>query len=249
MAFAELCDLLVDHRESEAHNQVAFFREVLNRQRQVEGARIGLARTTVDTPVYFSIDEVRREIERVNTEMVEGARGKRKGDLHGHFSRFLIRLDSKLNDVRYDFLFKPKLRNTSESLETLLREFVGLGDDQVPITVIDVSPVPSDVRPIVTAQNGRLFYEFNYWNPSFREFPLLLVCEEAHAYIRRESDTLYQGARKSMERIAKEGRKYGVGILVVSQRPHELSETVLSQCGTFICLRLTRHSRNQTGYR
>jgi hypothetical protein len=144
-----------------------------------------------------------------------------------------------LNDVRYNFLLKPRIRTTSDSLVELLRDFVGLGEQKVPITVIDLSPVPFDVRPTVTAQIGRLVFEFNYWNPQYAEFPILLVCEEAHAYITRESDSQYEGARKSMERIAKEGRKYGVGLAVVSQRPHEVSETVLSQCGTFVCLRLT----------
>jgi DNA helicase HerA-like ATPase len=102
-----------------------------------------------------------------------------------------------------------------------------------------LSTVPFDVRPTVAAQIGRLAFEFNYWNPQYREFPILLVCEEAHAYVTRDSDSQYAGARKSMERIAKEGRKYGVGLAVVSQRPHELSETVLAQCGTFLCLRIT----------
>ena len=97
----------------------------------------------------------------------------------------------------------------------------------------------SDLRPTVAAQIGRLAFEFNYWNPEYKEFPLLLLCEEAHAYIPRDSSTAFSGARKSMERIAKEGRKYGVGLGVVSQRPHELSETVLAQCGTFLCLRIT----------
>ena len=73
----------------------------------------------------------------------------------------------------------------------------------------------------------------------YRDFPILLICEEAHAYIPRASESQFAGSRKSMERIAKEGRKYGVGLAVVSQRPHEVSETVLAQCGTFICLRIT----------
>ena len=105
--------------------------------------------------------------------------------------------------------------------------------------MIDLSSVPFDVRPTVSAQIGRLAFEFNYWNPRFREFPILLICEEAHAYIPRDTASQFAGSRKSMERIAKEGRKYGVGLGVVSQRPHELSETVLAQCGTFLCLRLT----------
>jgi DNA helicase HerA-like ATPase len=162
-----------------------------------------------------------------------------KGPLTGAFDNFLMRLDSKLNDVRYDFLLNPKERNNSDSLSTLLRDFVGLGEPKVAVTVIDLSSVPFDVRPTVAAQIGRLAFEFNYWNPEYRDFPITLICEEAHAYIPRESASQFAGARKSMERIAKEGRKYGVGLAVVSQRPHEVSETVLSQCGTFICLRIT----------
>ncbi len=72
------------------------------------------------------------------------------------------------------------------------------------------------------------------------------MCEEAHAYIPRDSDSQFAGSRRSMERIAKKGRKYGVGLAVVSQRPHEVSETVLAQCGTFICLRIT--NPNDQGY-
>jgi len=97
----------------------------------------------------------------------------------------------------------------------------------------------------LSAQVGRLAFEFNYWNPRAREFPILLMCEEAHAYIPRRAGTQYEGTRRSMERIAKEGRKYGVGLAVVSQRPHELSETVLAQCGNFICLRVTNPDDQQ----
>jgi DNA helicase HerA-like ATPase len=159
--------------------------------------------------------------------------------LFGHFDHFLMKLQSRLNDVRYNFLLKPRQRAASESLPGLLRDFVGLGEPKRQITVIDLSAVPFDVRPTVTAQIGRLAFEFNYWNPQFREFPLLLVCEEAHSYIPRAGKTEYEGTRQSMERIAKEGRKYGVGLAVVSQRPHELSETVLSQCANFLCLRIS----------
>jgi len=242
MTYSELTDLLIDRTELSAHNQTAFFRETLNTLKQAEGGRLILPRTTVDTPVYFALDDLRAAVSAENMKMVPGERGPKKGPMHGDFDRFLMRLDSRLNDVRYDFLLKPVLRTTSTSTEGLLRDFVGLGDQKTAITVIDMSPVPFDVRPTVTAQIGRLAFEFNYWNPLYAEFPILLVCEEAHAYITRDSDTKYEGARKSMERIAKEGRKYGVGLAVVSQRPHELSETVLSQCGTFVCLRITNPS-------
>ncbi len=240
MTYEELCDLLIDRTEYSAHNQIAVFKDALNTERSEEGKRLGLPRTTIDTPIFFALNKVRTTIEQANGLVKSPSTGKPvQGPLTGAFDNFLMRLDSRTNDIRYDFLLKPTKRNTSASLEALLRDFIGLGHQKVPITVIDLSPVPFDVRPTVTAQIGRLAFEFNYWNPQYEEFPILLVCEEAHAYITREKDTQFEGARKSMERIAKEGRKYGVGLTVVSQRPHEVSETVLSQCGTFICLRIT----------
>ena len=239
MTYAELCDLLIDRTEQAAHNQTAFFRDTLRQLREKEKTPLGLQRVTVDTPVYFSLDELVAEVATKNSEMVPGSRGPKQGDMFGTFDRFLVRLESRMNDVRYDFLLKPKVRTSSASLSDLLRDFVGLGTPKATVTVIDLSSVPFDVRPTVAAQIGRLAFEFNYWNPEYREFPILLICEEAHAYIPRDSESQYAGSRKSMERIPKEGRKYGVGLAVVSQRPHEVSETVLAQCGTFICLRIT----------
>lgn len=240
MTYAELCDLLIDQTEYSAHNQTAVFRDGLSSLRKKEADKLKLERATLDTPIYFDIQELRRFVESKNGLVPSESTGKLvKGPLTGSFDNFLMRLDGKLNDVRYDFLLKPKNRQTSASLVDLLRDFVGLGNPKRPVTVIDLSTVPFDVRPTVSAQIGRLAFEFNYWNPQYREFPILLVCEEAHAYVTRDRDSQFAGARKSMERIAKEGRKYGVGLAVVSQRPHELSETVLAQCGTFLCLRIT----------
>lgn len=243
MTYGELCDMLIDRTEQSAHNQTAVFRDALNELKTKEGKALNLPRATLDTPIYFDLKELRGKIEARNG-MVPNAKGNgfKQGPLTGAFDNFLMRLDSRINDIRYDFLLNPKKRNASNTLSAMLRDFVGLGTPKRPVTVIDLSSVPFDVRPTVAAQIGRLAFEFNYWNPVYREFPLLLICEEAHAYIPRESNFQYEGSRKSMERIAKEGRKYGVGLAVVSQRPHEVSETVLSQCGTFICLRITNPS-------
>ncbi len=240
MTYAELCDMLIDQTDFSAHNQVAAFKEILQGLRTEEGTRLGIGRTTLDTPVYFDLIKVIEEITKKNARVPAKKGGEfRDGPLTGKFDNFLMRLESKLGDNRYDFLLKPASRNTSESLSSLLRDFVGLGDPKRAVTVIDLSPVPFDVRPTVAAQIGRLAFEFNYWNPQYREFPIVLMCEEAHAYIPRASESQFAGSRKSMERIAKEGRKYGVGLAIVSQRPHEISETVLAQCGTFVCLRIT----------
>ena len=240
MTYSELIDLLIDRSEFSAHNQIAVFRDGINDLRIEEGGKLGLLRTSVDTPVYFDLLRLRDFIQSKNGK-VPNAKGDglKDGPLTGAFDNFLMRLESKLNDVRYDFLLKPTKRNTSASLSTMLRDFVGLGEKKAAISVIDLSSVPFDVRPTVAAQIGRLAFEFNYWNPKYREFPILLICEEAHVYIPRASESQFAGSRKSLERIAKEGRKYGVGLAVVSQRPHEVSETVLAQCGTFICLRIT----------
>jgi hypothetical protein len=237
MTFAELVDLLIDRSDGNASTQIAFLRDSVHDLRNKSNKELGISHLTVDSPVYFSLDALYSYFEEANKMTTNF--GKEKGALAGQFDQFLMRLQSRMNDVRYNFMLRPSHRTSSDSLGGLLRDFVGLGNPKRQITVIDISTVPFDVRPTVTSQIGRLAFEFNYWNPHYRDFPILLVCEEAHAYIPRDKDPRYEGTRQSMQRIAREGRKYGVGLVVVSQRPNELSETVLAQCNTFICLRLT----------
>jgi len=237
LTFSEIVDLFVDRGEEHASVQIAFLRDVVHTLRKKANKEMDASSISIDTPVYFSLADMFRHIKHANEQSFDF--GKTKGPLHGKFDNLLMRMHSKLNDVRYDFLFRPKKRTNSASLSDLLRDFVGLGEKRCQITVIDLSPVPFDVRPTVSAQIGRLAFEFNFWNPRHREFPIMLVCEEAHVYIPREHDVAHRGTRKSMERIAKEGRKYGVSLAVVSQRPHELSETVLAQCANYLCFRIT----------
>lgn len=237
MSYAELVDLFIDKDDRGASMQMAFMREVLQQLKRKEAKEIGLGAVSIDTPIYFSLAEMYMQFKAANEERKDF--GKTHGALFGQFDQFLVRMQSRFNDVRYDFLLKPKKRTSSASMADLLRQFIGLGAQKSNITVVDLSSVPTDVRPAVSAQVGRLAYEFNYWNPKRREFPITLICEEAHAYIPREKGGQFEGTKKMMERIAKEGRKYGVSIGVVSQRPTELSETMLAQCSTFICLRTT----------
>ncbi|MBK1718264.1 ATP-binding protein [Thiocystis violacea] len=237
LTYSELVDLFIDRTDANATVQIAYLREALYSLRKQSNQHAGLDRLSVDSPVYFPIEELYQKFKKANEEKLEF--GKVKGPLFGAFDDFLVRFQSLYNDGRYDFFMRPRKHTSSASLEGLLRDFVGLGNPKRQVTVIDLSPVPVDLRPIVSAQIGRLAYEFNYWNPRRHEFPLLLVCEEAHQYIPRESDTRFVGTRRSMERIAKEGRKYGVTLCIVSQRPTELSETVLSQCGNYLCLRIS----------
>jgi DNA helicase HerA-like ATPase len=238
LTYSEIVDLLVDRNDPNATLHISFLREVLLHLRRKSNEDLGIDRLSVDSPVYFSLEELYQNCEEANKQQFDF--GKRNGPLFGAFNDFLLRFQAMLNDSRYDFLLRPERRTQSRHLENLMRDFIGLGEPKRQITVIDLSPVPSDVRPTVTSQVGRLAFEFNYWNPARREFPILLVCEEAHQYIPNDANKGHRlGSSREMERIAKEGRKYGVGLCVVSQRPTELSETVLSQCGTFICLRTT----------
>jgi len=243
LTYAELVDLFIDRADEKSSTQMAFLREMLLILRRKANKKMKGVDISVDSPVYFSLEELFHEFKLANERTTDF--GKVKGGLFGQFDDLLIKMQARFNDVRYDFLFKPKRRKSSDTLADLLRDFVGLKEPKRQITVIDFSSVPFDVRPTVSAQVGRLAFEFNYWNPRSQEFPMLLMCEEAHVYIPRGSSTQYEGTRRSMERIAKEGRKYGVGLAVVSQRPHELSETVLAQCGNFICFRVTNPDDQQ----
>lgn len=237
LTYEELIELLIDADDPNASVQIAFLRGAVLELKREANAHLDLGHITVDSPIYFSLEALMERFKFANETTADF--GKTKTALTGKFDQLLVKLQSRLNDTRYDFLLRPQKRNSSESLPGLLRDFVGLGEKHAKVTVLDLSSVPFDVHPTVTAQIGRLAFEFNYWNPKCREFPIFLIAEEAHSYIPRATASGHQGTRRSFERIAKAGRKYAVGLCVVSQRPNELSETVLSQCSTFVCLRIT----------
>lgn len=237
LTFSELVELFINPDDEDSSLQIAFVRDSLISLKAAANSGTHVGHISVDSPVYFSLDELLLKLRDANEKTADF--GKKKTATHGKFDQLLVRLESLVNDSRYSFMFKPRKRTSTATMVDLLKDFVGLGDPRAAITVIDLSAVPFDIAPMVTAQIGRLAYEFNFWNPRCQEFPIFLVCEEAHEYIPRGDHPRYKEARRSLERISKNGRKYGVGLCIVSQRPHELSETVLAQCGTFICLRIS----------
>ncbi len=237
MTFADLAELFINKEDPHAAVQNAFLRGALNELRIKSNKGSDLGHITVDSPVYFSLEELRDRFEDANQETSDF--GRVKGPLHGRFDQLLVRMHSMMNDGRYNFMLNPRLRTSTDTLVDLMRDFVGLGNPKANVTVLNLSAVPYDVSPMVTALIGRLAFEFNFWNPDCLEFPIWLVCEEAQQYIPREKDSRFKEARRTMEHISKAGRKYGVGLCVVSQRPKEVSETVLAQCGTFLCLRIS----------
>ncbi len=237
LTYEELIELMVDQEEEDSSVQIAFLRGAVLELKREANEHLGLGHITVDSPIYFSMEALFKRFKDANEQLADF--GKKQTALSGKFDSLMVKLQSRMNDTRYDFLLRPQKRISSETLPDLMRDFVGLGEPKAKVTVIDLSSVPADIHPTVTAQIGRLAFEFNFWNPKCREFPLFLICEEAHAYITRDTNNEHRGTRRSFERIAKAGRKYGVGLCVVSQRPHELSETVLAQCSSFVCLRIT----------
>lgn len=171
------------------------------------------------------------------------------GPFNGEFNRFISRLDNKLNDKRLSFLMKPsKADNTayaSDDFPEILKQFLGYLDKSN-VTIIDLSGIPFEVLSITVSLISRIIFDFSFHYSKLKhelnqtnDVPFLLVCEEAHNYVPKNGGADYKASKKSIERIAKEGRKYGLSLMVVSQRPSEVSETIFAQCNNFISLRLT----------
>jgi DNA helicase HerA-like ATPase len=240
----ELLGLMVDRSESAAPNQIAKFKSLLQsaKETHAENQSLGIEKITIDTPVYFDFENILNEFRRLDTQMVRGSNNREKqGPLFGQFTRLLMRADSRLGDRRYDLIFKPKTYNTSASMEDLFRKLLGeKSDDRKKVVVIDLSPVPFDVRNSVISLIMRCLFDFSYW---FRRvngttYPISVFADEAHIYL-NDHDSDARSTRESAERIAKEGRKYGISLTVISQRPREVSATILSQCNSFLCLRIS----------
>ncbi len=231
MNFEELCETFIDENEPSANNQMMVMKEAILDSKR--GKNLALKDVlTIDTPLYFDFLDVSTRMKSLDTERTLGGK---EGPFYGQFTRFLIRLESKLQDRRYEFMFKPKIYRSSDTLVGLLTKLFGL-DSGKRVTVIDLSRVPFDVVNVLVSLLGRIIFDFNLWNKSRQDFPILIVFEEAHMYL---SDTgKSKAARKTVERIAKEGRKYGVSCMIVSQRPAEISETITAQCNNFVSMRL-----------
>lgn len=148
---------------------------------------------------------------------------------------------ARLKDSRYDFLFYPgeyKDENSPKDLHNILQEWIGNAER---LTILDLSNVPFEVLDITVGLITRFVYDSMFWGRheayTGKNRPLIIAYEEAHTYLGKNDNTIY--AKTAVERIFKEGRKFGIGAMVISQRPSELSETILAQVGTFLALRLT----------
>ena len=293
LKYQELEELFLDRSNAvDVPSQRTFLKQSLLRLRHEAAEALGLTAVySVDSPIYFSLEQLRRYANNLNAARfvlntdrlafrhtalrhlppeeqeklmlasdVQFNLGNPEGEIphplyHGRLAGLVNLLDQKMNDRRYDFLLRPieQARRSerfqdlfsagddpasySRCLEPLLALLTGHSAPRKNLVIIDLSHIPFETVDITVALLTRLLYEFNFWATPTERCPLLLVYEEAHNYISAEDKDSF--ARRAVERVAKEGRKYGVGAVVVSQRPLELSETILSQCNSFIVMRIS----------
>ena len=167
-----------------------------------------------------------------------------KSKQYQEFYNYEKKLISRLRDSSYDFLLKPGEFSgfkSGKDLHDLLNEWIG---NDKRITILDLAGVPFNVLDISIGLITRFVFDSMFWGRSVaytgRQRPLFIALEEAHTYLNNTNDNNY--ARKAVEKVFKEGRKFGMGSIVISQRPSEISETILAQVGTFFALRLTNSS-------
>lgn len=245
----ELQELFID-TEANDHNQRNVFKEavVKSKKEHFDGPEELKEKIHFDSPVWFEIQEVLEFARFKDTERVPGQKGEKNGPLFGHLTNFVSRLENKLDDRRMDFLLGEDAKNMT--FEDVLKSLIGYGEERTNVTILDLSGVPFEVLSITVSLISRLLFEYGYYykrlklteegpEKGINDVPLLLVYEEAHKYVPNDDAARYRASRESIERIAKEGRKYGVTLLLASQRPSEISETIFSQCNNFLALRLT----------
>ncbi|WP_109830332.1 ATP-binding protein [Reichenbachiella versicolor] len=249
----EMQSMFIDSSEFTAHNQVTIFQKQVAEEKlkhlETNGKKEIISSFTIDSPVPYNLNSVISEIKRLNEEMVPGKSTPKQGPYFSKFSRLLTRLDVKITDKRYGFLFKhPAELDSYDALTKIIEQLIEFKDNNLGIKVIDFSEVPTDVLPIMIGLVARILYNIQFWTEKTERHPLALVCDEAHLYLPKkgESNPNEKRALENFEKIAKEGRKYGVSLLVVSQRPSDVSETILSQCNNIMSLRLSNKQDQST---
>ena len=186
-------------------------------------------KVTVDSPIPYLLTDL--------SAVLTAEMGKldRAGDTTP-YQRLKNKLDELRADPRFTFMFSGML--VSDTMAPFVAKLFRLPAQGKPISIVDVSGVPSEITSVVVSVLARMVFDYAIWSRTEAQRPLLLVCEEAHRYVPKDEHAGGQAVRKILERIAKEGRKYGVSLGLITQRPSDLAEGVLSQCGTIIAMRL-----------
>ena len=229
MNFEEHCEVFVNTTGSERQNDSDILAKCLLAARSRSRVAAEIGKLTVDSPVPYLLSDL--------TTIIQNEMGKmdRAGDT-APYMRLKTKIDEIKADPRYGFMFSGML--VADTMSAFISRIFRLPSDGKPISIIDVSGVPSDITSVVVAVLSRMVFDYAIWSRGEAQRPILLVCEEAHRYVPSDRVTTGVAVRKILERIAKEGRKYGVSLGLITQRPSDLAEGVLSQCGTIIAMRL-----------
>lgn len=246
LTYEEMLLMMLDRSDSNAPNQAMIFSQAVMQGKraclETQGKEELIEHFTLDSPIPYRLSDVISFLDAQNKEMVPGSRGDKQGAFFGKLTRFLQRLESKSQDRRMNFLFSDETALLNfDYLEQLAKKLMAPASQGGGIKIIDFSEVPSDVLPLVVSLIARIVFTVQQWTEKEKRNPIALFCDEAHLYIPNTTrgDTIQDSSLKSFERIAKEGRKYGVGLVVITQRPAEVNHTVLSQSSNFIAMKLT----------
>jgi len=193
-----------------------------------------------DKPTPFSLTEFRRHIEWRQPYKHGNNVRVPPGEFHKDYGSILDKLTVLRNDSRIKFLMRDH-EVGDPGLTAVLAQFVAPRGANQDIRIIDISGLPNEVAGPLTAAIARLLFQYKLYQSSDerKRDPVLVVCEEAHRYVPNRGEAQYAAAQDGIRRLAREGRKYGVGLMLVSQRPSDVEDTVLSQCNTWLVLRLT----------
>ena len=216
-------------QEQEA--QALILKEAITRARRHYAGESHVVTTlNVDTPTPFRVSDLIRFI-------YEAMGRLDKPDTSMPYLRLKTRLESLRDDRRFSFMFSDWLAG-QDALSQIVGRLLRIPVNGKPLTIMDLSGVPSEIADVVVSLSCRLIFDFAVWSDRGRMPPVLLVCEEAHRYVPADERIGFSATARAIRRIAREGRKYGVSLALISQRPSELSAEALSQCGTIFALRL-----------
>lgn len=250
LSYEALVSMFVDRSDQNAPNQAMIMAREINQAKRKyledNGQHDLLKHFTVDSPVPFDLNFLLERLNYINIEMVPGAKTgtEKQGDFFGKLARMISRLENKISDRRLGFMFNGGEDILDFSwLEKFASAVLGSTDEngKAGIKIINFAEVPSDVLPLIISLVARVTFSVQQWTPSELRHPIALLCDEAHLYMpqRNMADSADDISLDIFERIAKEGRKYGVSLVVISQRPSEVNKTLLSQCSNFVSMRLT----------
>lgn len=248
LSYEALVSMFVDRSDQNAPNQAMIMSREINQAKRKyledRGQQDVLSHFTVDSPVPFDLDLLMSRLNEINVEMVPGSRGDKQGDFFGKLARMISRLENKVADRRLGFMFGGGEESLDFSwLERFSVTMLGSASEngRAGVKIVNFSEVPSDVLPLIVSLVARVTFSLQQWTPSELRHPIALLCDEAHLYMpqRNMAEAADDVSLDIFERIAKEGRKYGVSLIVISQRPSEVNKTLLSQCSNFVSMRLT----------